>query len=293
MNFAVTGGSGFIGHHLVQRLVAAGHSVVVMDNLRRSSFERPGMSDARCIEGDIRDRLACIRAFAKADVVVHLAAQSNVMGSEVDRDYAFATNVQGTWEVAQAAEASGVKHLIFASSREVYGNAKVFPVKECAPLAPFNFYGASKAAGESVLCAWRGKSLGVSILRLSNVIGSGDCGRVIPLWLERARNNAPLTVYGGKQVLDLVPVDFVATAILRTAEIGPVDGPVNVATGVETRIHDLARHIITLTGSKSAIEIVEARGPEITRFCADTSRIRTELKLTPPAHPLEAIETTW
>lgn len=293
MRVVLTGGAGFIGHHLAARLVGAGHDVVVFDNFRRGSMERPGLHGVPFIEGDVRDPGALRTAFAGAGAVVHLAAQSNVMGSEADPGYTYETNVAGTWNVAMACRATGVGHLIFASSREVYGDPETLPVAEETPVAPKNLYGASKAAGELLLRSGFAEAPGVSVLRLANVIGRGDAGRVIPLWLRAAQAGEPLRVFGGKQTLDLVPVAFVCDVVERLLEAGPIDGPLNVGSGTSTSILDLARLITRITGSASPIEVVPPRGPEVTHFSADTNRLRQVLGLQPPAEPLSSIEADW
>jgi UDP-glucose 4-epimerase len=216
-----------------------------------------------------------------------------VMGSESDPDYTFTTNVAGTWQVAQAARQAGVNHLVFASSREVYGDPSELPVSELTALKPRNRYGASKVAGEAILSALCACWPAISIVRLSNVIGPGDSGRVIPLWLRNARAGCPLKVFGGDQVLDLVPVDFVCAALGKIASGVPLASPLNVATGTRTPILGLARRIIELTGSTSSVEVVPARGPEVTRFCADVTGLRTALQMEPPRDPLAAIEASW
>ena len=139
------------------------------------------------------------------------------MGSQSDPEYAFSTNVTGTWEVLSAARECAVRHLVFASSREVYGDAAALPVAESTALRPSNTYGASKVAGEAILSALDRSWPEVSILRFSNVIGPGDRGRVIPLWIRNARQGCPLTVFGGDQILDLVPVDFVVEGMAALA----------------------------------------------------------------------------
>jgi UDP-glucose 4-epimerase len=293
VRIAITGGAGFIGHHLVWFLVREGHEVVVLDNLRRSTFERPQLRGSRCIDGDIRDPTACLEAFDGADTIIHLAAQSNVMGSESDSDYTFGTNVVGTWEVAQAARRAGVNHLVFASSREVYGDQAQLPVSESAALNPRNTYGASKVAGEAILSVLGSSWPAVSIVRLSNVIGPGDSGRVIPLWLRNARAGCPLKVFGGGQVLDLVPVAFVCSALARIVTGNPLEAPLNIASGTQTPMLRLARRIIELTDSASAVEVVPARGPEVTRFCADVTNLRAVLQMEPPSDPLGCIEASW
>ena len=269
-----------------------GHEVTVLDNLRRGSFERAELANARAILGDARDTVACATAFEGAACVVHLAAQSNVMGSQSDPEYTFETNVAGTWTVATAAAHAGVKHLIFASSREVYGEPASLPVAEDALINPFNLYGASKAAGEALLRTLPWPSLQVSILRLSNVIGAGDAGRVVPLWLTAATSGQPLIVYGGTQILDFVPVETVVQAFVRVAESGPLCGPVNVGSGVPVALTELGQRIIAITNSNSKVEVRAARGPEITKFCTDTSRMNSVLGLCATRDPVGTI-ASW
>jgi UDP-glucose 4-epimerase len=293
VNVLVTGGAGFIGHHFVPELLAAGHDVTILDNLRRGSFERPGLRGSRCLEGDVRDRATCRIACAGVDVVVHLAAQANVIGSQAGPEYAFETNVTGTWNILSGAADAGVRHLVFTSSREVYGDPDSLPVAEDAALRPHNLYGATKVAGETLLRCSPFPLPRVSVLRLANVIGPGDAGRVVPIWLAAARANEPLVAYGGQQVLDLVPVDVVALALLRTIERGPLPAPVNVGSGVGTPLLDIAAQVLAVTGSGSGIDLQPAREIEVSRFCAETSRLRDLLGVEPPADPVAAIEASW
>lgn len=283
MKIAVTGGAGFIGQHLVRALSRRGHALTVLDNLRRGSFETAALEGATLIQGDIRDSATCDAAFRGVNCVVHLAAQSNVMGSESDPSYTVETNVSGTWTVAQAATAAGVPHLLFASSREVYGEPQTVPVPEAAPFSARNLYGATKISGEALLGTFPNPQLRTSILRLSNVIGPGDTGRVVPLWLTAARAQEPLILYGGEQVLDFVPVELVVDAFVAICERGPIGAPVNVGSGLPVTLRELAGRIIAMTGSRSTLEVRPARGPEVSRYCADVSRMERCLGLTPPA----------
>jgi UDP-glucose 4-epimerase len=294
VKLAITGGAGFIGHHLVRAGVGRGHEVMVLDNLHRGSFERPGLSDAQLFLGDVRDLQSCLAAFAGADCVFHLAAQSNVMGSQSDPDYTYTTNVSGTWTVAQAAAQAGVHHLVFTSSREVYGEARRLPVEESTPLSPYNLYGASKAAAELLLQALPPGAPSVSIVRLANVIGPGDSGRVIPLWIEAARTDQELKIFGGEQVLDFIPVETVVNALLAIVESGrPLPGPMNIGSGRGTTLQQLAAHIVSLTQSSSRVCVLPPRGPEIRRFTADTAFMRRHLRTEPPADPLASLATWW
>src|SRR5262249_25559920 len=149
-----------------------------------------------------------------------LAAQSNVMGAVYDADYAFSSNVTGTYNVLQAAKSAGVKRVLFTSSREVYGDPEQLPVQETSALRPKNGYGASNAAGEIYCHTAANEGLETSILRLANVYGTRDRDRVIPLFSQAAASGAPLTLYGGEQVLDFVWIDTVVDALIKAA-FGP------------------------------------------------------------------------
>lgn len=312
MSIVVTGGSGFIGRHLVARLCAtrdaygyADEPIVVLDNLRRSSREalepliRSG--DVRFVEGDIRDAALVASAMRGAKYVFHLAAQSNVLGSEGDPDYAFMTNVVGTYHVLEAAIAAGARRIVFASSREVYGQPAELPAAESDPLAPKNTYGASKAAGEMACraAATRG-GLEIAALRLTNVYGPGDSGRVIPLWLERAARGDDLLIYGGTQVLDFVWVGDVVSAMMRAAlaprvifdaaGLLPIEHEergffltMNVGTGRPTPLYTLADKVRDAIGRAVAVRYLPARSAEVERFVADVSLMRTALGLRPAA----------
>lgn len=293
MRALVTGGAGFIGSHLVDALVARGDEVIVIDNLHR-----PGVGHLRSrldagdhvtlLTGDIRDYPALLEAMAGAEVVYHLAAQSNVVGAVEDIDYSFTTNVQGTLNVLEAARARGVRRVVYASSREVYGEQERVPVPESAPLLAKNFYGASKVSGEAYCRAYERMGLDVTVLRLVNLYGPGDAGRVTPRWLDNARSGADLELFGGDQVLDFLPVGRAVEAIVAAAERSP-NGPVNVGSGKGVTLFELAERILRLTGSRSTIERRPAREFEVVRFVADVGRMRDVLGLQPPDDPLEAL----
>lgn len=291
MRVLVTGGAGFIGHHLVPALVSRGHDVVVIDNFRRGRWRLPALAGARVVQGDIRDIDSCRAAAAGARAVVHLAAQSAVISSETDPAATIATNVTGTWNVVTAAREAGATHLVFASSREVYGEPARLPVHEDAPLAPRNLYGASKVAGEALVSTLRGTGTAPSILRLANVVGSGDADRVVPLWVTAAQRGQPLKVFGGTQELDFVPVATVVAAIVRLVERGPVGAPVNVGSGTRTSLLALADRLRAEIGSGVPVEILPPRGPEVMRFQADVRRMRALLGIEPPCDPLAGLRT--
>jgi UDP-glucose 4-epimerase len=265
----------------------AGH-LVVIDNLKRGRLNHLAQSLDRIefINGDIRDRDVMERTTAGVDLIFHLAAQSNVLGAVHDLDYSFTANVVGTIEVLRAAQKSGVRRVVFTSSREVYGDPQTLPVPETAPIAPKNAYGASKAAAEMYCRVLSTDELTIAVVRLANVYGSRDFDRVIPIFLNQALQGLPLTLHGGKQILDFVWIDTVIQSLIGAAELPRWPGPVNVGSGVPTTIQDLATQVVSKTGSSSEVRIGPARDVEVSRFVASTDCMQRTLGLVPPADPL-------
>ncbi len=295
----VTGGAGFIGSHLVERLLREGtDQVVVVDNLYRNRGRLENLQSfishprLEFHEADIRDPDALGHAMQDVGVVYHLAAQSNVMGSVSDVDYCFSTNVVGTYNVLRAASRHGVRRVIFSSSREVYGEPIGLPVDEGDPLLPVNSYGASKLAGEAYCRAFRHVfGLQTIVLRFANVYGPRDTGRVIPLWIEQAAAGETLPVYGGKQLIDFVWIDDSVEALIRAAQIDGALPPINIASGTGTKIVDLARRIARLTGGHGQLKVLPARPVEVTRFVANVDRMREILGMEPPLDPLSHLSS--
>ncbi len=286
----VTGGAGFMGSHLVDALCQSDADVVVLDNLRRGRLQniQRHLDSKRVefVEGDIRDLDQVKRAVQGVDIIYHLAAQSNVMGSMTEPNYSFETNVIGTYNVLLAASEAGVGKVVFSSSREAYGEPTSLPVCEEANLQPKNMYGASKLAGEAYCRAFDGTTgLRCVVLRFGNVYGERDYGRVIPLWLGQALQGDELKLYGGEQVLDFVPVDMAVTALVRAATLDEF-GPINVATGRGTTLVQLAAYILTETESNSQLVTEPARDIEVTKFVADVTKMRASLRIEPPINPL-------
>jgi UDP-glucose 4-epimerase len=286
----VTGGAGFIGAHLVARLVQRGDEVVVLDNLKRG--KRSKLQEdlrgghVRLVEDDIRRFDALAVAVRGCETIYHLAAQSNVMGALHDPEYSITTNGLGTFNVLRSAAEARVERVVFTSSREVYGDPKTLPAGEDQPLLAKNDYGASKVAGEAycrTFAATRG--LRVEVVRFTNVYGPGDSDRVIPLWLTAAQEGRALTVYGGAQVIDFLWVGTAVDALVLAADQG-LPGPINIGSGVGTEILQLAQRMLRVTGSKSKIVRTNAREIEVTKFVADTRRMRA-LGLIPEGDPLE------
>ncbi|MEI7643241.1 MAG: NAD-dependent epimerase/dehydratase family protein [Chloroflexales bacterium] len=299
MKIVITGGAGFIGSHLIDRLVRdGGAEILAVDNLHRGRREylaqHASNPAVRLVEADIRDADALRDLCAGADVIYHLAAQSNVMGAVSDLSYSFATNVAGTVNVLEAARVGGVRRVVFSSSREVYGEVDRLPVPEETPFNAKNAYGASKAAAELYARVFL-NTYGVetAVLRLANVYGRRDRDRVIPLWMDAAAHGQEMIVYGGQQLIDFVHVDQVVEAMLRASSAEIIGQPINVGSGQGTPLLELAERVMALPGASSRLDLRPARSVEVARYTAEIGLMRARLGLEPPSEPLFALGEIW
>jgi len=288
----VTGGAGFIGSHLVDRLLADGcGEIVVLDDLStgRLANLRHHRSDSRLqlTEGDIRGFDVTNSALHGAKIVYHLAAIGQDADSPEDAERTFATNVVGTFNVLRAAVAQHVEQIVFTSSCAVYGEPIVLPVEESHPLLATNWHGASKVAAEAYCRAYRRVfGLPTVVLRPAHVYGPRDHDAVIQKWVSQAASGQDLCVYGGKQVLDFVWVGDVVEALVRAGQPGGPLPAINIASGTGTRIHDVARLIRRLAGGQGKIKVLPAPSVAVTRFVGSVERMREMLQLEPPLDPL-------
>ncbi|MBI2653412.1 NAD-dependent epimerase/dehydratase family protein [Candidatus Woesearchaeota archaeon] len=280
MRILVTGGAGFLGSHLVDALAKGkSNKIAIFDNLHRGRLENINQhrnnKNITFVEGDIRNPID-LKKIGNIDFVYHLAAQSNVIGSVSTPGYAFSTNVVGTLNVLKFASEKKVKRFIFSSSREVYGNPEYLPVDESHPLNPINMYGITKLCGETLCNAFsKNKNLNLTILRIANSYGSRDRDRAIPVFLENAKKNKDLTLFGGKQVLDFICIEDVINAMIKISNEDKFIGEIiNIGTGTGTSIQDLAKSIIKLTHSKSKIIRKESRHFDVEKFVAKSNKIR-------------------
>jgi UDP-glucose 4-epimerase len=289
----VTGGAGFIGSNLVDALIERGDDVVVLDDLSTGRRDQVH-SAAGLIEGSIVDREAIDRAFADGpEVVFHLAAQIDVRRSVADPAQDAGINVGGTIRVLEAAHAAGTRRFVFSSTGgAIHGEADVVPTPESAPARPLAPYGQAKLAAEGYVGLF-GRLYGLSgiALRYANVYGPrqdplGE-GGVVAIFCGRARERATATVYGeGRQTRDFVFVGDVVEANLRAAEADEVE-PVNVATGVETSVLELAAALPALE-----VEHAAARAGEVQRSCLDPRRAAERLGWTPTTTLAGGLERT-
>jgi UDP-glucose 4-epimerase len=269
----VTGGAGFIGSHVVDALLAAGVRVHVADDLstgREGNLARALERGAVLHAADVTDdaAIAHVTAVAQPDVVVHLAAHIDARRSVDEPAFDARLNVVGTAAVLEAARRAGARRLVLASTAAVYGKPEVLPTPEPGPLRPLTPYGASKAAAESYLDLY-GRLYGLSTLalRMANVYGPrqnphGEAG-VVAIFCGAAADRRPVTIHGdGRQTRDYVHVRDVAAAFVL-ATMTEITGVLNIATGRETSVLDVAGAL--------GVEVLHGpcRAGEITRSCLD------------------------
>jgi UDP-glucose 4-epimerase len=288
----VTGGAGFIGSALVDRLLAEGHTVDVVDNLSTGSYAN--LADARAAatrqltfqQLDVRSPdLAAVIQRRRPDVVYHLAAQVDVRVSVADPVLDADINIGGSLRVLEAARAGGVTKVVFASSGgTIYGDVAVsdLPVKESHPQRPLSPYGVAKKAVTDYLQAYRELySLEFTALALGNVYGprqnpAGEAG-VVALFAGRLLAGEPCTIYGdGTQTWDFVYVDDVVDAFARAA--GKGSGLLlNIGGGVETSVNELYGAMAAAAGVSAPARHVPARPGELHRSALDASRAAIHL----------------
>ncbi len=291
MRALVTGGAGFIGSNLVDALLARGDEVTVVDDLstgRRVNLDGALAAGAELAELDIREAAALSErvAAARPEVIFHLAAQIDVRRSIDDPAFDAAVNVGGTANLAEAARAAGCSRIVFISTGgAIYGEGEgqQLPLDESAPIAPLSPYGQSKFAAEGYLALYeRLYGLSAISLRLGNVYGPrqdplGEAG-VIAIFCGRLLGGERPTVYGdGRQTRDYVYVADVVAAALAAAD-SEARGPINIGSGIETDVLELAARLGALGGAEGfEPELAPPRTGEVQRISLDPGRAESEL----------------
>jgi UDP-glucose 4-epimerase len=271
MKILVTGGAGFIGSHLAEAFLGAGHEVVVLDNLSSGHREQVP-AGARFFEVDIRSEDAArIVAEEKPDVLCHHAAQMNVRYSVENPAFDAEVNVLGMLRLLEAARHAGTGLVTFSSSGgTVYGEVETLPTPEEHPTVPVCPYGVSKLTGEHYLEYYRRiHGLRYVALRYANVYGPrqdphGEAG-VVAIFAKALLRGDSGRIFGdGLQTRDYVFVGDVVKANLA-ALTSDYSGPVNIGTGRETSVVELHERLRRLTGRDIAPEHVEAKDGEVRR----------------------------
>jgi UDP-glucose 4-epimerase len=296
----VTGGGGFIGSHLVERLVADGHSVRVLDNFvtgRRENL-RDVQPEIELVEGDLRDYERVLSAIAGCQVVLHQGALPSVPRSFQDPLATNATNVTGTLNVLVAARDSGVRRVVYASSSSIYGANPALPKHEGLVPRPVSPYAVAKLAGEDFCRSFDGVvGLETVVLRYFNVFGPRQDSRghyAVPNFVAAMLNGGHPVVHGdGEQSRDFTYVSDVVDANLRAMRSeGVAGGAYNVGAGERTTLNELLRQIGALVGRQPNPTYEAPRLGDVRHTQADVSAAKRDLDYTPSVSLAEGLRLT-
>lgn len=290
MKILVTGGAGFIGSHLTERLLAEGHAVRVLDNLSTGKRENlPSHRRLEFVEGDVRaqDEMAAVSG---VDAIYHLAAVSSVQASIEDPRGTHESNFVGTLNLLEAARRHGVRRFLYASSAAVYGDNVDLPVSEEATAKPLSPYAADKLAGEHYLDFYGRKyGLAGTAFRFFNIYGprqdpSSPYSGVISIFVDRLRENRFVTLFGdGRQTRDFVYVgdlaELLTSALSNEGAVGQV---LNVGRGVECSLLELLAELEKLVGRQIERRHEPARVGDIRHSRARVARLRQIFGRVPP-----------
>ena len=265
----ITGSEGLIGRALRTALEARGAEVVGLDLLGTGREH-----------GDVQSLPQVRDSVGGCDGVVHLAAVSRVIWGEHDPEGCWSTNVGGLRNILQVLdERKRRPWLLFASSREVYGQPCRVPATEDTPLLPVNVYGRSKVEGERLMEAARAGGLRAATVRLSNVYGSArdHTDRVVPAFARAAVSGSTIRIDGAECTFDFTHIDDTArgmAAVIDLLAIGEMPPPVHLLTGTSTTLRDLATLAIDVAGGTSPVVEAPPRSFDVSRFHGDPSRAR-------------------
>jgi UDP-glucose 4-epimerase len=279
----VTGGAGFIGSHLVDRLIAQGRRVRVLDSLvvgrRANLHQHKDNPSLDLVEADVADKGAVDAATEGVERVFHLAARADIVPSIQEPEAYFRANVDGTFAVLEAARRHKVKRLVYVASSSCYGIPPVYPTPEDAPIDPRYPYALTKYLGEQLMLHWaQVYRLPAVSVRFFNVYGprartSGTYGAVFGVFLAQLLAGKPLTVVGdGTQTRDFTFVSDVVDALLTVAASDRSGEVYNVGSGQPVSVNELVREL----GASDIVHIPKRPGePDCT--WADISKIRRDL----------------
>ena len=308
MKILVTGGAGFIGSHIVDRCVAEGHEVRVLDNLSNSTItnleEHIRKRAIEFLKGDIRDQKAVKDSIRNIDAVFHEAAQVSIPLSMNDPMYTDDVNVRGTLNLLAAASEERVERFIYASSSSVYGDPARLPVTEDAPFQPLSPYAASKIAGEAYcLSFWKARGLPTVCLRYFNVFGprqsSNGYATVIPVFIRSLLDGKQMKIFGdGKQTRDFVHVRDVVQANILAMNMNAAMGMAyNIGSGKSVTVTELSELLRQVADGRSLPPIyAPPRIGDVMHSIADITQAREAMGYCPGTDlkaDLEALFKSW
>lgn len=269
MNVLVTGGAGFIGSHLVERLVSDGHKVVVLDNLSTGRLQNLDlvMDKIKFIDCNIAETGIWATLFNGINWVFHLAALADIVPSIQMPDAYFDANVNGTYNVLRAAQSAKVSRFIYSASSSCYGLPKVYPTPEDAEIKPQYPYALTKRIGEQLVLHWADVyKLPALSMRFFNVYGpksrtSGTYGAVFGVFLAQKLAGKPFTIVGtGEQTRDFTYVTDIVEALIKAAQSNYVGMAFNVGSGSTVSINQ----VVNLLGGEKVFIPKRPGEPDVT-----------------------------
>jgi len=320
-HWLITGGCGFLGTSLIQRLTSEGvNHIRVLDNLTVGSrkdlatvcsfseekpsnalvFNHQAAHPVQLVIGDIRDDQTCLQCTRDIDIIVHFAANTGVPVSVEHPRLDMECNVNGTFNMLEAARQQQVKRFVFASSGAPAGEVEP-PIHEELPAHPVSPYGASKLAGEGYCSAYY-RSFGVETvaLRFGNVYGpaSGHKTSVVAKFIRQAISGEPLEIYGdGSQTRDFIYVDDLIESVIKSATTPDIGGEVfQIASNHETTVGEITDELVEILKKEGCQDITvihsEKRLGDVKRNFSDTSKAKAILGWSPKMNRSEGLRKT-
>lgn len=299
MKILVTGGAGFIGSHVVEKLIQEKCQVVIVDNLSTGLLENIHQA-AKFIKMDIRShQLLELFVEEKFDYVIHLAAQTMVHKSLEMPDYDCDVNISGTVNLLEACRKTNVKRLVFSSTAAVYGDVTTLPVLETSPTVPTSFYGLSKLTCENYLALYH-KLYGLDyvVLRYANVYGErqgdGGEGGVISIFVRKIHQSEPVVIFGdGSQTRDFIYVGDIASANYQSLLTVHGNQIYNVSTQTEISVNTLTESMGKVAGKAMNKIYSEIREGDIYKSSLSNAAARQQLNWQPSMPLLDGLARTY
>jgi len=297
----VTGGAGFIGSHIVDRL-SSENKVIVLDNLFSGLLSNLERSKDRItfIKGDVLDKSLLKDTVAEVEFVFHLAAHVGNIRSIKDPYFDMDVNIKGMLNLLEACRNSNIKRLVYSSSGAIFGEAKYLPIDEEHPLNPESPYAVSKLAAEKYCFAfYKVHGVPTTAVRYFNVYGpkqdTSEYANAISIFLSRIKDGKPLTIFGdGEQTRDFVFIEDVVTAnILAATQPAAVGEIFNIATGQATSINQITDILRQISGRESQIIYADPRAGEVRDSRASIEKARKLLDFCPQTNLKEGLLLTW
>src|SRR3990167_9281126 len=291
----VTGGAGFIGSHLVDRLVEEGHKTIVVDDLSKGSLKNVN-AKANFEKIDITsNRFSILIKKIKPDVIFHFAAQSSITKSIESPKKDIAINLLATQDLLDAAMESKVSKLIFASSAAVYARSTNLPIAEENPKEPVSLYGVSKLCSEYLLRNYHKiHNLSCASLRFANVYGPRQDmsaeGGVVAIFIDKILKNDKVTIFGdGTQTRDFIYVSDVVDACLLSLKDNVI-GEFNIGTANETSILGLYERLLKLLGAQGNKKFAKRRFSEVARNSLSFEKFKNATRWKPKVNLEEGLK---